>query len=82
MPRTPLYRPPARYAPAYGGWCAYAVGAKARKVPVDPLAYLVEEDRLLLFFRNKKLDTRDLWTPDVDELSPAAKENWREMSGE
>ena len=73
---------PARYEPAYGGWCAYAVGAKARKVPVDPLAYLVEEDRLLLFFRNKKLDTRDLWTPDVDELSPAAKENWREMSGE
>src|SRR6478735_4880328 len=27
---------PAKYEPSYGGWCAYAMGAKGEKVSVDP----------------------------------------------
>src|SRR5438105_4719456 len=27
---------PSKYEPQYGGWCAYAMGAKGEKVTVDP----------------------------------------------
>ncbi|MCA9711685.1 MAG: hypothetical protein KDK70_37970, partial [Myxococcales bacterium] len=32
---------PTRYEPAYGGWCAYALGKNGRLVKVDPQAFLI-----------------------------------------
>lgn len=73
---------PARYEPAYGGWCAYAMGKTGRTVKVDPEAFLVEDDRLLLFYRTKVADTRDKWAEEPGQLRPRADRAWSERTGE
>ncbi len=40
---------PARYLPAYGGWCAYAM-ASADYVDVDPKTFKIIDGRLYLFY--------------------------------
>lgn len=40
-------RDPARYLPAYEGWCAYGI-AFGRKVPVNPEVFAIVDDRLYL----------------------------------
>jgi hypothetical protein len=37
------------YEPAYGGWCAYAMGNSGEKVEVDPQALLKLIDGKLIF---------------------------------
>ena len=32
---------PAKYAPAYGGWCAYAMGETGEKVEIDPMTHKI-----------------------------------------
>jgi hypothetical protein len=39
---------PARFAPAYGGYCAYAV-SQGRLTPADPTVWELVDDQLLLF---------------------------------
>jgi YHS domain-containing protein len=39
---------PEKYAPQYGGYCAYAVGAKGEKVGIDPEAFTVLDGKLYL----------------------------------
>src|SRR6476659_2890555 len=45
---------PPKYEPEYGGWCAYAMGAKGSKVEVDPETFKILDGRLFLFY-NKYL---------------------------
>lgn len=73
---------PERYEPAYGGWCAYAVGKTGKKVRIDPRAYRIENGKLLVFYRTKKFDTRKPWRKDVATLAPKADANWKRISGE
>ena len=74
-------RDPERYVPAYGGWCAYAM-ADGQKVEIDPKAFLVQEGRLLLFYRSFWSDTRKLWLNDADALLERADEHWTRISAE
>lgn len=39
---------PEKYAPQYGGWCAYAMSDKGRTVRVNPKVYNVHEGKLYL----------------------------------
>jgi YHS domain-containing protein len=48
---------PERYEPEFGGWCTYAV-ANGYKFEVDPESYLLEDGRLLLFYRGLLGDAR------------------------
>ena len=41
---------PSRYEPAYGGWCAYAMGESGEKVEIDPQTFKVKDGRLYLFY--------------------------------
>jgi YHS domain-containing protein len=41
---------PAKYEPAYGGWCAYAMGETGEKVKVDPETFKILEGKLYLFY--------------------------------
>ncbi len=63
---------PARYAPAYGGFCAYGV-AVGKKFVGDPDVWAIVDDRLYL-----NLDTRiqGLWTKDVPGNIQKADTNW------
>lgn len=73
---------PARYEPAYGGWCAYAM-AQGDQVEVDLDDYIVTDDgRLLLFYRDFFNNTRKKWIKSKKDLTPDADSHWLEQSGE
>lgn len=63
---------PARYLPAYGGFCAYGV-AVGKKLDVDPEAWKVVEGRLYLNL-NKKVQAS--WLEDVPGNIARADTNW------
>ncbi len=67
---------PARYLPAYGGWCAYAMGAKNEKVEVDPATFKVKDGRVFLFYNRFFTNTLEDWNKDEQRLLPAADRNW------
>jgi len=54
---------PDKYAPQYGGYCAYAVGAKGEKVGIDPEAFTVLDGKLYL---NYSKDIQKKWEADRD----------------
>lgn len=63
---------PEKYAPRYGGYCAYAV-SKGATAPTDPQAWTVYEDRLYLNF---SLDVRSIWQQDIPGNIQRADANW------
>jgi hypothetical protein len=67
---------PAKYVPAFGGWCTWAVGALGKRVDVDPESYVVKDGRLLVFYRDPALDTRAKFLEDPDVLLKKAEANW------
>ena len=63
---------PEKYAPKYGGYCAYAV-SKGATAPTDPEAWTVHEGRLYLNF---SVDVRGLWRQDIPGNVAKADANW------
>ena len=63
---------PARYEPAYGGWCAFAMAGQ-RRVDVDPRAFVVQDGRLHLFASG---DTRERWIAGQPALRAQADASW------
>ena len=43
---------PSKYVPQYGGYCAYAIGAKASKVGINPETYEIRDGKLYLFYNS------------------------------
>ncbi len=39
---------PDKYEPAYGGWCAYAMGESGEKVKIDPETFKILDGQTLL----------------------------------
>jgi hypothetical protein len=68
---------PARYEPAYGGWCAYAMGATGEKVEVDPETFEVRDGRLYLFYHSLFNNTLPKWQKDEPNLQRKADANWQ-----
>jgi YHS domain-containing protein len=67
---------PAKYEPAYGGWCAYTVALNGDRVKVNPVTYKVIDGKLHLFY-NYNSDNRLLkWNKDEKKLRSAANKNW------
>ncbi len=73
---------PAKYEPAYGGWCAYALGNDGSKVQIDPKSFTVENNRLFLFYKDFFTETRKSWLKDGKNLLPKAEANWKKATGE
>lgn len=73
---------PGKYEPAYGGWCAYAMGATGEKVEIDPKSFKITDGRLYLFYKDFFNDTRAKWTKDEKNLNTKADANWTKTSGE
>lgn len=69
---------PQKYAPAFGGWCAYAVADSKSKVDVDPKSFLIQDGRLLLFYNGLWADTRKKWQKDPKSFLKTADMNWPE----
>jgi len=74
---------PEKYKPAYGGYCAFAVGKMNQKVPVDPETFKIYNGELLLFFndvfKGKPTNTIIPWNQDEKDLKAAADKNWSSL---
>ena len=67
---------PAKYEPAYGGWCAYTVAQNGARVKINPAAYKIIDGKLYLFY-NFNGDNRLLkWNQNEKKLKAAADKNW------
>jgi YHS domain-containing protein len=63
---------PDKYAPKYGGYCAYAV-SQGTTADIDPEAWTVVDGKLYLNL-NKKV--QNLWMNDMAAYIKKADENW------
>lgn len=63
---------PEKYAPAFGGFCAYGVSEKHLS-PTDPQAFTIVKDTLYL---NYSLKVRELWLKDTLQRIQTANRNW------
>lgn len=63
---------PEKYAPKYGGYCAYAV-SKGYTASTDPAAWSIHEDRLYL---NYSKSVRALWAARKRHHIEQADKNW------
>ncbi len=70
---------PTRHEPAFGGWCAYAM-SQGYRYRVDPTAFLIQDDRLLVFFREGGTDTRTSWAESPAGSFKRAELNWSKDS--
>lgn len=68
---------PDKFAPQYGGYCAYAV-SKGATAPTDPNAWTVFEDKLYLNFST---DVRAIWQQDKPGNIAKANANWPGVLG-
>lgn len=68
---------PARFAPQYGGFCAFAV-SKGYKAKIDPDAWTIVGDRLYL---NYDRTVRELWMEDVSGNIQKADRKWPKVRG-
>jgi len=66
---------PAKYAPQYGGFCAYgaAIGAK---FPVDPTVFAVVDNKLYV---NNSANVSKLWTAKQSEAITLADKKWSKI---
>lgn len=67
---------PEKYAPQYGGYCAYGVSVPQQKIDIEPEAWTVYKGKLYLNYTKR---TQDIWSADKDEHIEAADENWPEV---
>jgi YHS domain-containing protein len=63
---------PNKYAPQFGGFCAYAA-AKGSKAPIDPTAWTVHNDKLYL---NYSKSIQKKWSKHRDDYIAKAEKNW------
>ncbi|OAD46271.1 YHS domain-containing (seleno)protein [Polaribacter atrinae] len=71
---------PKKYVPAYGGYCAYAIGAKGEKVSIDPETFEIRDGKLYLFYNSWGTNTLELWEKEGAELlRDKADKNWKKI---
>ena len=67
---------PDKYAPQYGGYCAFGM-ANGYKAATDPTAFSVVNGKLYL---NYNRDVQKMWTADVPSFVDKADRVWPEAS--
>ena len=71
---------PKKYLPQYGGYCAYAIGLKSKKVGINPETFEIRDGKLYLFYNSFGTNTLDLWNQENPEaLRDKADENWEKI---
>jgi len=66
---------PAKYAPQYGGYCAYGM-SEGHKAPTDPDAWTIVDGKLYL---NYSMDVRSKWRENEKERIDKANQNWPQL---
>ena len=70
---------PEKYEPAYGGWCAYAMGNTGEKVKIDPETYKIIDGKLYLFYNFWGNNTLTDWNKNEKPLKTKADQNWKKI---
>ncbi|QOI96704.1 MAG: YHS domain protein [Flammeovirgaceae bacterium] len=70
---------PVKYEPAYGGWCAYAMGETGEKVKIDPETYKIVDGKVYLFYNFWTTNTLASWNKNEKLLKEAADRNWAKI---
>jgi YHS domain-containing protein len=70
---------PEKYEPAYGGWCAYAMGETGEKVKVDPETYKIIEGKLYLFYNFWGNNTLEEWNKNEPALKARGDQHWKKF---
>jgi len=70
---------PTSFEPQYGGWCAYAMGAKGEKVEVNPETFKILDGKLYLFYNAYFNNTLKSWNKDEVNLKAKAEKNWKKI---
>lgn len=70
---------PDKFEPAYGGWCAYAMGNSGEKVKIDPETFKIINGTLYLFYNFWGNNTLDSWNRNEKKLKQAADQNWADV---
>jgi YHS domain-containing protein len=71
---------PDKFEPAYGGWCAYAMGESGEKVKVDPETYKIIDGKLYLFYNFWGNNTLGDWNENEKKLNEAGNRNWAKIT--
>ncbi len=71
---------PKKHLPQYGGYCAYAVAIKGKKVSIDPETFEIRDGKLYLFFNSWGTNTLKSWLCESPtKLQLTADENWNRI---
>lgn len=66
---------PEKYAPAFGGYCAYGVG-RGIKADIHPYFWEIDQGKLYLFVSKS---ARDWWEADKAKMETAAERQWAQL---
>ncbi len=70
---------PEKYEPAYGGWCAYAMGETGEKVKIDPETFKILDGKLYLFYNFWGSNTLTDWNKNEKVLKGKGDHNWKKL---
>ena len=70
---------PEKYAPQYGGFCAWAVAAKHDRAPGDPKYWKIVDDKLYL---NYDKSVQEKWQQDIPGFIEEANRYWPTLLAE
>lgn len=75
---------PTNYLPQFDGYCAWGVGAKEAKFPINPETFDIVDGKLYLFFNGPfdggTFNTLLPWNAETTDLMETAHKNWGKVS--
>lgn len=81
--RQEFIKDPKKYEPQFGGWCAFAIADSKSKVEINPKSFVIQDGRLLLFYKGLWGNTREKWlntnSKDPKAFLKEADGNWSEV---
>lgn len=75
---------PTKYLPQFDGYCAWGVGAKGTKFPINPETFDIIDGKLYLFFNGpfngETFNSLEPWNEETTALLNKANNNWEKVS--
>ncbi|MBW2936773.1 YHS domain protein [Aureisphaera sp. CAU 1614] len=75
---------PKKYLPQFDGYCAWGVGEKETKFPINPETFDIVDGKLYLFFNGPfngaPFNTLEPWEAETSRLIKAAHKNWDKIN--
>ena len=71
---------PMDFVPQYGGYCAYAIADKGKKISVNPETFEIRDGKLYLFYNSWGVNTLDKWNEEgAETLKKKADIEWQSV---